>query len=64
MVAAMTGPRAGRAEAVAGEWKCPRCGRYLGRVVGTVFIEPNGDKSQMPVVRHCPKCKRRNVKVQ
>jgi hypothetical protein len=47
-----------------GEWRCVRCARYLGRVVGTILHEPNGDRSVLPCIRHCPKCGRQNVRLQ
>jgi hypothetical protein len=66
MVAAMTGTRVGRVDEVrqAGEWRCARCARYLGRVIGTILHEPNGDRSVLPCIRHCPKCGRQNVRLQ
>lgn len=63
MVAAMTETPATTARQP-GEFRCPRCGRYLGRVVNGVLHEPNGDRSQLPCIRHCPRCKRRNVRLQ
>jgi hypothetical protein len=47
-----------------GEWQCPRCRRYLGRVVGGILHEPNGDRSVLPCVRHCKRCGKRNVRLQ
>jgi len=46
------------------KWLCRTCGRHLGDIRGTVLDEPNGDRSNLPCVRNCPRCKRRNVRLQ
>lgn len=47
-----------------GEWRCARCARYLGRVIGRILHEPNGDRSQLPCIRHCARCGKRNLRLQ
>lgn len=44
-------------------WKCVHCGRVLGQIVNGVFCEGKYNKSGFPVVRECPDCHRRNVKL-
>jgi hypothetical protein len=63
MVAAMTGRAAGQAIA-ARELRCLRCSHYFGRILDRVLHEANGNKSTLPVVRKCPMCGRRTVKLQ
>lgn len=46
------------------KWLCVRCGRHLGDIRDGVLDEPNGNRSNLPCVRYCTRCKRRNVRVQ
>ena len=45
------------------KFRCRHCARVLGQIVGQSLHEENGAKSAFPVVRRCPDCGRRNVKV-
>jgi hypothetical protein len=45
------------------KWHCARCGRHLGDIRGTVLDEPNGDRSNLPCIRYCTRCKRRNIRL-
>ncbi len=44
-------------------WKCVHCCYVLGQIVNGVFCEGKYNKSSLPVVRECPACRRRNVKL-
>jgi rubrerythrin len=44
-------------------WVCRRCSRHLGTVADGVLTEPNGDRSALPCIRHCPRCKARNIRL-
>jgi len=44
-------------------FRCVHCGRVLGHIVRGVLHERECDKSGFPVVRRCPDCGRRNVKL-
>lgn len=60
--ATMPDPPAPVPSATPQPWHC-RCGRYLGRWINGVLHEPGGAKSGCPVVRRCPSCGRRVVKL-
>jgi rubredoxin len=45
-------------------WRCRHCGRFIGRIVAGVLHEANGNRSNVPCVRRCPDCGRRNVALQ
>jgi hypothetical protein len=47
----------------AATWACRRCSRHLGTVADGVLTEPNGDRSHLPCIRHCPRCKARNIRL-
>lgn len=59
---AMAGTRGGDVRRMT-TWRCRRCARTLGHVAGRTLHEPNGDRSALPVVRRCPDCGARNVKL-
>jgi hypothetical protein len=63
MVAATRRPATGTTSGVV--WYCAgaTCRRYLGRIVDGALIEPNRAVSALPVVRYCPNCKKRNVRL-
>ncbi len=44
-------------------WRCIHCGYVLGHIANGIFHEDDGDKSGFPIVRRCPDCHRRNVKL-
>jgi hypothetical protein len=44
-------------------WKCVHCGHVLGQIANGVLHEGEVNKSALPVVRKCPGCGRRNVKL-
>ncbi len=44
-------------------FRCVHCGKVLGHIVNGVLHEGEVNKSGMPVVRRCPVCGRRNVKL-
>lgn len=44
-------------------WRCLHCGSTLGQIVNGVLHEGRINKSGFPVVRECPDCRRRNVKL-
>lgn len=46
------------------EWHCKSCTRYLGRIIGVILHEPNGDRSVLPCIRHCQRCGQKNVRLQ
>lgn len=50
--------------AVVVKWLCARCGRHLGDIRGAVLDEPNGNRSNLPCIRRCTRCGRRNVRLQ
>ena len=44
-------------------WKCVHCGYFLGQIANGVLHEGRINKSPLPVVRECPDCRKRNVKL-
>lgn len=44
-------------------WRCIKCGYCLGQIANGVLHEGRINKSSLPVVRECPDCRRRNVKL-
>lgn len=44
-------------------FRCVHCGKVLGQIANGVLYEGEINKSALPVVRECPDCRRRNVKL-
>jgi rubredoxin len=63
MLAAMEGPTVAERPATHRALRCLGCGHYFGRIVGRVLHEEGGNKSSLPVIRKCPVCGKRNVKI-
>jgi hypothetical protein len=64
MLAVVEQPRRAGDTAATRTFTCHHCHRYLGRILGRTLHEPNGNKSTLPVVRRCPDCGKRCVKMQ
>lgn len=45
------------------EWRCVRCGRFLAVVIGAIFETPAGVRANLPAVIPCPRCGKRNRKI-
>lgn len=45
------------------EWRCWYCWRLLGCLANGVLHEVDGTTSTPPIVRRCPDCHRRNVRL-
>lgn len=45
-------------------WRCARCGETLAVLIGRMIVYPGGDTANLPARITCPRCKRRNVKIE